>query len=99
MFATATWLTFALFTFQSPVEEVRPSSLTWLYIILPRTLQSQKLLMLSMPIVIFIVMRYLQLVYEGNKGESPERVLFSDKQLLISVFLFVAVVFVVTYGI
>lgn len=97
MFATATWLTFALFTFQSPVEEVRPNVLSSLYIILPRTLQSQKLLMLSLPLVIFIVMRYLQLVYEGNKGESPERVLFSDKQLLITVFLFVIVVFIVTY--
>lgn len=97
MFATATWLTFALFTFQSPVDEERPMVLSSLFTILPRTLQSQKLLMLSLPFVIFIVMRYLQLVYEGNKGESPERVLFSDKQLLISVFLFVAVVFVVTY--
>lgn len=97
MFATATWLTFALFTFQSPVDEPRPNVLSSLFIILPRTLQSQKLLMLSLPFVIFIVMRYLQLVYEGNKGESPERVLFSDKPLLISVFLFVGVVFLVTY--
>lgn len=97
MFATATWLTFALFTFQSPVDEPRPNVLSSLFIILPRTLQSQKLLMLSLPFVIFIVMRYLQLVYEGNKGESPERVLFSDKPLLISVFLFVIVVFIVTY--
>lgn len=97
MFATATWLTFALFTFQSPVDEPRPNVLSSIFIILPRTLQSQKLLMLSLPFVIFIVMRYLQLVYEGNKGESPERVLFSDKQLLISVFLFVLVVFLVLY--
>lgn len=97
MFATATWLTYALFTFQSPVDEPRPNVLASLFIILPRTLQSQKLLMLSLPLVIFIVMRYLQLVYEGNRGESPERVLFSDKQLLISVFLFVVVVFLVTY--
>ena len=97
MFATATWLTFALFTFQSPVDDPRPNVLSSIYGLLPRTLQSQKLLMLSMPFVIFIVMRYLQLVYEGNKGESPERVLFSDKPLLISVFLFVFVVFVVTY--
>ncbi|MBP7875621.1 decaprenyl-phosphate phosphoribosyltransferase [Candidatus Woesebacteria bacterium] len=97
MFATATWLTFALFTFQSPVDEPRPTVLSSLFVILPRTLQSQKLLMLSLPLVIFIVMRYLQLVYEGNKGESPERVLFSDKQLLISVLLFVVIVFLVTY--
>ena len=43
--------------------------------------------MLSLPFVIFGVMRYLQLVYEENKGESPEKVLLSDFPLLGSVVL------------
>lgn len=96
MFANATWLTYALFTFQS--EVVRPDErLVGLYTILPRTLQSQKLLMLTLPFVIFGVMRYLQLVYEKNEGESPERVLLNDKPLLATGFLFGLSVMVVIY--
>lgn len=55
MFATATWLTYALFTFQNQLV-VPESNLASLYTILPKTLHSQKLLMLSLPFVIFGVM-------------------------------------------
>lgn len=87
MFANATWLTYALFAFQD--ASARPDErLATFYGFLPRTLQSQKLLMLTVPFVIIGVMRYLQLVYEDNQGESPEKVLLRDKPLLLIVFLF-----------
>lgn len=96
MFATATWLTYALFTFQ--FENLAPEGeAAEIYTILPKTLHSQKLLMLTLPLVIFGVMRYLQLIYESNQGESPERVLLNDKPLLITVFLFVLLSFVIIY--
>lgn len=96
MFANATWLTYALFTFQN--EFVRPdAAFGTLYALLPRTLHNQKLLMLTVPFVIFGVMKYLQLIYEDNKGESPEIVLMRDKTLLSTVFMFGLSVFVVIY--
>lgn len=96
MFANATWLTYALFTFQR--EIIDPGdNLAQIYTFLPRTLQSQKLLMATIPLVIFGVMRYLQLVYEDNQGESPEKVLLRDKQLLATVFTFGAMVMVILY--
>lgn len=98
MFATSTWLTYAIFTFQSYTTganllyEKFPS----LYFVLPKTLQSQKLLMITLPFVIFGLMRYLQLIYEENKGEAPEDILLKDKPLLAAVFMwFLAVVFVI----
>lgn len=96
MFATASWLTYALFTFQT--EVVRPDE-RWanFYTVLPRTLQSQKILMLTVPLVIFGVMRYLQLVYEDNQGESPEKVLLRDTPLLSTAFLFGISVIVIIY--
>jgi 4-hydroxybenzoate polyprenyltransferase len=98
MFATSTWLTYALFAFQH--ESSRPDAdFTTLYTFLPKTLHSQKLLMLSLPFVIFGVMRYLQLVYESNQGESPERVLLNDRPLLITAILFGLIVMTVMYGI
>lgn len=100
MFANATWLTYALFAFQHETIKVTPAFERFpaLYTILPRTLQSQKLLMLTLPFVIFGVMRYLQLVYEKNRGESPERVLLGDKMLLSTVLLFGLTAFFVIYG-
>jgi len=98
MFATSTWLTYAIFTFQSYTGSVNLlyEKFPNLYFILPKTLQSQKLLMLTLPFVIFGVMRYLQLIYEENKGEAPEDVLLKDRALLTTVFLwFAAVVFVI----
>lgn len=96
MFANATWLTYALFAFQ--LERITPEgNLLEVYTLLPKTLQSEKLLMLTVPFVIFGVMRYLQLVYEDNQGESPEVVLLRDKSLLITIFLFGLVTFTVLY--
>jgi 4-hydroxybenzoate polyprenyltransferase len=84
MFATATWLTYALFTFNQPRIIPRGKVLT-LMADLPRTLISEKLLMITVPLVIYGVMRYLQLVYEKDEGESPERILLSDKPLMTTI--------------
>lgn len=97
MFANATWLTYALFTFQDENAHP-PENLLELYGILPLSFRSQKLLMITIPLVIFGVMRYLQLVYEKNEGESPERVLMSDKPLLFTGFIFLAMVMFIIYG-
>ncbi|MBP9819731.1 decaprenyl-phosphate phosphoribosyltransferase [Candidatus Woesebacteria bacterium] len=96
MFANSTWLSYALFAFQNEVSKPDERIAT-IYTILPKALHSQKLLMLSIPFVIIGVMRYLQLVYESNQGESPERVLLNDKPLLVTVFLFGLVVMTVLY--
>lgn len=99
MFATSTWLTYAIFTFQSYTGQgvnLLYEKFPELYFVLPKTLQSQKLLMLTLPFVIFGVMRYLQLIYEENKGEAPEDILLKDKTLLTTVFSwFLAVIFVI----
>ncbi len=84
MFANTTWLTYALYAYQRE-QFTASDTLFKQFAILPRTFTSQKLLMLTVPVVIYGVMRYLQLVYESNQGESPERVLLADKPLLISV--------------
>ena len=96
MFANATWLTYAIFAFQNEIDAPR-AKVASLYTLLPKALHTQKLLMITIPLVIFGVMRYLQLVYESNQGESPEKVLLKDKPLLFTVFLFGTLVMVVTY--
>jgi len=97
MFATATWLSYALFAFQHRAD-VTENVFVSAYSFLPRSVHSYKLLMLSLPFVIFGVMRYLHLVYENNKGESPDQVLFNDKPMLVTVIGFILVVMLVIYG-
>lgn len=96
MFANATWLTYALFAFQQE-DVVQTGALPTILAYFPRAFTAEKLLMATVPVVIYGVMRYLQLVYESNKGESPERVLLQDKPLLSSVVIFGIMVFVIIY--
>jgi 4-hydroxybenzoate polyprenyltransferase len=97
MFANTTWLTYALFAFQLQFE-ASDGVVPTLFSRLPRTLVSSKWLMLTVPVTIFGVMRYLQLVYEQNKGESPEIVLLSDKSITSTALVWLFMVVAIIYG-
>jgi hypothetical protein len=49
--------------------------------------------------VVYGLMRYLQDIYEKHEGESPEKVLLSDKALLTTVIIWLALVLVIIYGV
>jgi len=91
MFSTATWITYSLFTFNHPKIVPDGRALT-LISILPKTLVSEKWMMITIPLVVYGIMRYLQLIYEKNEGESPEKILLSDKPLMITVIVWMVVV-------
>lgn len=96
MFATATWLTYALFSFNHPPIVPRGKVLT-IMADLPKTLISAKLMMITTPFVIYGVMRYLQLIYEKNEGESPERIILSDKPIIVTAVIWVLLVVGLVY--
>ena len=96
MFANTTWLTYALFSFLHPTFKQEGKVLT-LFALLPRTLIVDKWLMITVPVVIFGVMRYMQLIYEKNQGESPHKVLMSDKTIMGTVLLWGVMVVVILY--
>lgn len=96
MFATAAILTYALFAFYQESELVS-TSIPAITAFLPRAFSAQKWLMLTVPVTIYGVMRYLQLVYESNQGESPERVLLRDKPLLTAGVVWAILVMAVIY--
>ncbi len=87
MFATSTWMSWALFTFFAPpllIGQTYPE----FFDNLPLTFSgTNKWLMATTPVVIYGVMRYLRIIYDGSKAESPERVLLSDKPLLTAVII------------
>lgn len=83
MSAAYTIITYSLFVFQISPRGANDA----LFKLLPSILKSPKWMMLTIPLVLYGVARYLYVIYEKGEGESPERVLLSDKPLLISVLL------------
>lgn len=81
MSAAYTIITYSLFVFQISPQEINVKIAS----VLPSILRNPKWMMLTIPLVIYGVARYLYVIYEKGEGESPERVLLSDKPLLLTV--------------
>lgn len=96
MFATSTFIFYSLFTFLESNRGLTNVPAVLLPEFLPDYLQ-RKWLMITIIPVIYGVMRYLQDIYEKSEGESPERVLLSDKSLLAAVLMWGALVVFVIY--
>jgi decaprenyl-phosphate phosphoribosyltransferase len=96
IFATSTFISYALFTFLENSRTFTVTNELFLPDFLPPYLQ-RKWLMITIIPVVYGLMRYLQDIYEKHEGESPERVLFSDRPLLATVFIWIILVVVITY--
>ncbi len=95
MFGNASWMSWSLFTFFESPKAALPF---WLVLAeLSKTTTINKLLMLTIPVTIFGIMRYEALIFAG-KSETPERLLLTDKALIITVGLWVSLVFWVLYS-
>ncbi|MEK7617227.1 MAG: UbiA prenyltransferase family protein [Patescibacteria group bacterium] len=95
MFANSTWLTYAFFAFLQPPIAARNISTLLGGFELPQS--EAKYLMVTVPVVIYAVMRYLYIIYEKKEGESPERVLLTDTPLLSAVLIWLILVTGIIY--
>lgn len=96
IFATSTFISYSLFTFLENPIGFRLS----LGILMPDffpTFFQRKWLMITIIPVVYGLMRYIQDIYEKREGESPERVLLSDKPLLITVVIWAVLVIGIIY--
>lgn len=87
-------IAYSLFTFQVSPKAYVP----FLAFILPPSLARPKWMMLTILLAIYGVARYLYIIYEKKEGESPERVLFSDKPLLAAAAVWFLSVLTIIYG-
>lgn len=95
MFGNATWMSWSLYTF---FESPKASLNFWLVLAeVSRATTINKLMMLTIPVVIFGIMRYEALIFEG-KSEAPEKLLLTDKALLTAVILWVSIVYWIIYS-
>ncbi len=95
MFATSSYLSWALYTFN--FYEQAPSLVPSSLILLSRTLTINKWLMATIPVVIFGIMRYIRIIYDGARAETPEKVILTDLPLLMAVAMWGAIVVAVLY--
>ncbi len=96
IFATSTFVSYALFTFLENPAGFKLGISLFLPDFLPAFFQ-RKWLMITIIPVVYGLMRYLQDIYEKHEGESPERVLSSDKPLLTSVITWIILVILIIY--
>jgi 4-hydroxybenzoate polyprenyltransferase len=95
MFAGASWLSWSLFTF---FESPKAIPGVWLILAeLSRTTTVDKLLMITIPVTIFGIMRYESLIFE-DRSETPERLLLTDKALIFSIALWVVMIYWILYS-
>lgn len=96
IFATSTFVSYTLFTFLENPRGFNLGLSLFLPDFLPAFFQ-RKWLMLTIFPVVYGLMRYLQDIYEKHEGESPERVLTSDKPLLTAVIIWILLLIVIIY--
>ena len=54
-------------------------------------------MMVTIPMVIYGVARYLYVIYEKKDAESPERVLLSDKPIMLTIAVWLTSAFFIIY--
>ena len=96
IFATSTFISYALFTFLENPIGLKLSIDLFIPEFLPTFFQKKWLMITIIPVV-YGLMRYLQDIYEKHEGESPEKVLFSDKPLMATVVTWIILVIVIIY--
>lgn len=71
-----------------------------LYTMSPETIAKfdTRNLIFTVPFVLYGVFRYLYLIHRTGAGGSPERILVTDKPLLVDIFLWVAAAAIIIYG-
>ncbi len=95
IFATSTFIFYTLFTFLGNKPTTINNDLLYPEF-LPANLQ-RKWLMITIPPVVYGIMRYMQDIYEKHEGESPEKVLLSDIPLLTTVLIWGFLVIFIIY--
>jgi 4-hydroxybenzoate polyprenyltransferase len=95
MFGNAAWLSWSMFSF---FESPKASLGIWLFLAeISRATTIDKMLMATIPIAIYAIMRYESLIFEG-KSEAPEKALLTDKGLMSSVLLWLFFAYWVFYA-
>ncbi|NTU46911.1 UbiA prenyltransferase family protein [Candidatus Roizmanbacteria bacterium] len=91
-FATATIIAYSFYTYFE-----KPPQLADVFGSLFPTFEARKWMMATIPLVVFGLARYAQLLFDKEQGERPEQIITTDIPLIITVFLWGALVIGLIY--
>lgn len=84
MFGSASIIAYALFTFLEEPPQFNSPTKAFLISVIPQALE-RKWMIISIPFVLYGLMRYAQLAYEGTEAEQPEKIITTDIPLIVSI--------------
>jgi len=94
MSATYTIISYSFFAFFNSPRNITPGIVRKY---LPYALHNPKWMMFTIPVVIYAIARYLYIIYESKSAENPEKVIFSDKPFLYSIWIWILMSFFFYY--
>ena len=93
-FATSTIIAYATYTYVEQIPQAKIFSFNGP--IFP-PLEVRKWMMITVPLVVYGVARYAQLLYERDEGERPEKLITQDKPLVATIVLWTIIVVLLIY--
>ncbi|MEI6532722.1 MAG: UbiA prenyltransferase family protein [Candidatus Roizmanbacteria bacterium] len=95
-FATATIIAYSFYTYFEPPPRIEVPIFRAFVDAFPG-FEARKWMMISIPLIVYGISRYAQLLYDRAGGERPEKVITTDKPLIITIFLWGVVVIGLIY--
>ncbi len=94
--ATATILSYSFYTYFEPLPPIKSMLDDYTSVHFPG-LEARKLLMITIPFVVYGITRYAQLLYERYEGERPEKLITTDIPLIVTIGIWAAILIALIY--
>jgi len=85
-FGTMTIIAYATYTYMEKPPQIETFSSRFFAGIFPG-FEARKWMMITIPLVVYGIARYAQLLYERAQGEQPEKIVTTDLPLIVMIFL------------
>ena len=95
-FATATILAYSTYTYVEKLPQAMTIFSSYVGRLVP-TFEARKWMMLTIPFVVYGVVRYAQLLYEKEEGETPEKIIVQDPHLTVTIGLWTTIIVLLIY--
>lgn len=95
-FATLTIVSYSLYTFLEKPPLIKGRFSSFFSNFLPQ-FEVRKWFMITIPLVVYGISRYAQLLYEREEGEAPEKIITQDKPLILTILLWGMIVVILIY--
>lgn len=96
MFAVLTITSYSLYTFLENPPYIKTTFSQFFTSVYP-DFEARKWFMLTIPVVVYGISRYAQLLYEKDQGEAPEKIITQDKPLIFTLLLWGLIVISIIY--